>query len=281
MKLSLLRAHCAESLSAGGIERPGYTADIIISRELGLKRESFITDKDKDIPARHCAGILSMVERRLRREPLSYILGEAEFYGHVFKVGPGCLIPRPETELLVEELLRYCPKGGKTADWCTGSGCIGITMLLENPTLTCRGVDSSAEALRWAGANRARYGLEERFDLVRCSDAAECGIEQESLDVIAANPPYIPTCEVCGLMKDVSSFEPREALDGGTTGTDIYAMLFATLPGLLKRGGVMGYETGGGAQADSLIRMAPQSLELIGKIQDYSGILRHLIWKKI
>lgn len=280
MKLSELRSECAGMLLREGIERPLYVVDLIISKVLGIDRAFLITKGDMEIPAQVCVGILSMAEERSRRVPLSYILGEAEFYGRPFEVGEGCLIPRPETELLVEEMLRACPDASKFADWCTGSGCIGITLLLENNDLYGFGIDSSREALNWAVLNTNKYQLESRFTLILNSDPAFCDIAPGSLDFIVANPPYISSKEVKGLMSDVKDHEPLEALDGGEDGADLYRLFFAHFPKLLKDDGLMGFEIAGDEQAKILLSIAPSNFVLMNRIFDYNGILRHLTWKK-
>jgi len=280
LKLSELRRLCADKLLKGEIDRPFYVTDMFCSKVLGIDRHMLITRNDDDIPPCVYEGIFSMTEKRLRHVPLSYIIGEAEFYGRIFKVGGGCLIPRPETELLVEEILNICPEAVTFADWCTGSGCIGITLLLENQEYRGIGVDSSADALSWAAMNRDLYSLEGRFDLVHNSDPGELCIKHGSLDFITANPPYIPSSEVGVLMPDVKDYEPKEALDGGELGIEVYRMLFAYLPDMLKANGVIGFETAGDEQAKILIGLAPSELVLEKKIFDYNGILRHLIWIK-
>lgn len=279
MKLSELRALCAATLEKGGIERPRYVADILASSALGLDRATLVVKKDYEVPSRVCEGILSMVKMRMERVPLSYIIGEAEFYGHVFKVGRGCLIPRPETELLVEEMLKLCAGAGYFADWCTGSGCIGVSMLLENAELCGVGVDSSVDALKWADINRKLHGVEKRFELIRNAEPDKCAIGKNSLDFVIANPPYIPSGEIGLLMRDVREYEPKEALDGGESGVELYRALFASLPAFVKDGGCVGFEIGGDSQGRMLIDMAPPEFMLLNKVFDYNGILRHLIWR--
>lgn len=280
MKLSELRSECLSMLLKEGIERPFYTVDLILSKALGIERALLIAKGYMEIPAQKCVGILSMTEKRSARVPLSYILGEAEFYGRPFEVGEGCLIPRPETELLVEEMLNACPDAERFVDWCTGSGCIGLTLLLENQNLSGYGIDSSQNALNWADLNTYKYNLKSRFSLILNSDPSVCDIPPGSLDFIVANPPYIPSKEVNRLMSDVKDHEPIEALDGGEDGTKLYRLFFESFPRFLKDGGFMGFETGGDEQADILISMAPGNFVLMNRIFDYNGILRHLTWKK-
>lgn len=280
MKLYELRSECVEILLKEGTDRPFYAVDLIISRVLGIERALLITKGEMEIPAQKCVGILSMTEERSRRVPLSYILGEAEFYGRPFEIGEGCLIPRPETELLVEEMLRACPNASRFADWCTGSGCIGITLILENDNLSGYGIDSSQKALDWAVLNTNKYNLNSRFDLICNSDPSVCGIESGSLDFIVANPPYIPTKDIDGLMADVRDHEPLEALDGGEDGADLYRLFFTHFPKLLKDEGLIGFEIAGDEQAEILLSAAPRDFVLTNRIFDYNGILRHLTWKK-
>lgn len=281
MNLASIRLCCADELKLCGIERPSYEADIIISKVTGIERPLFIAKSCCDVADSKCAEIFAMVRRRKERVPLSYIIGEAEFYGYIIKVGDGCLIPRPETELLVEEMLRLCTKEALFADWCTGSGCIAIALLLQNRAYRGVAVDSSCDALRWAFRNRAAHSLEDRLELICSADPSTSGIKRESLDFITANPPYIPSASLGSLMRDVADYEPREALDGGFDGLDVYRSLFASLPDMLKTGGFMGVEIGGEEQCRALMRIAPDSFRLERKITDYGGITRHLIWRKI
>jgi release factor glutamine methyltransferase len=166
------------------------------------------------------------------------------------------------------------------ADWCTGSGCIGLTLLLENNNLFGYGIDSSQEALNWAVINTNKYKLKSRFNLILNSNPSVCGIVPGSLDFIVANPPYIPSKDVEGLMSDVKDHEPIEALDGGEDGADLYRLFFIHLPGLLKDGGSIGFEIAGDDQAKILLSIAPSNFVLTNRIFDYNGILRHLTWKK-
>ena len=279
MKLAELRAVCISTLREHRSARPEYVTDQIISRKLDISRAEMITKYDNELSPHACEGIISMVERRLKDEPLSYILGEAEFYGRSFKVGNGCLIPRPETELLVEAVLDLSPNIVKFADWCTGSGCIGITMLYEVPNSTAYGIDCSADALEWCRQNVELHGMSERFTILCEPDPAKCAIELNSLDCIIANPPYIPSREIKTLMSDVRDYEPHEALDGGVDGLDTALMILSAAPKFLKRGGYVAMETAGKWQIDKLVEIACPQLEFIREIYDYSNIARHVILK--
>ena len=279
MNVGYIRKVCIKQLSDSGIERPAYVTDLIISNILEINKALLITKYDDELSPDQSEGIFHMTAERVKREPLSYILGEAEFYGRVFKVGAGTLIPRPETELLVEAVLRLAPNAEKFADWCTGSGCLGITALLENTNCTAYGVDSSEIALKWAQINSAAYNLEERFCLICNPEPTTCSIEAHSLDYIIANPPYIPSGEIPFLMDDVKDYEPHEALDGGQDGLDVYRKLISAAPYFLKCGGYFAVETGGDLQSSQLLNIVGDNFSLRDKIYDYDGILRHLIWQ--
>ena len=149
MRLQELRRRARSLLVSSGAARPEYSADLILASALGLPRAALLW-KDCEVPQDKLARAESMTARRASGVPLSYVLHEAEFYGYSFKVGRGVLIPRPETELLVEEALRLFPRGtaARFADWCTGSGCIAAALLLENPALSALGVDKSRSALK-------------------------------------------------------------------------------------------------------------------------------------
>lgn len=281
MRLRELRRRARSLLVSSGTARPEYSADLILSAALGLPRAALLW-KDYDVPEVERAQAERMTARRASGMPLSYVLHEAEFYGYKFKIGRGVLIPRPETELLVEEALRRFPRGkaARFADWCTGSGCIAIALLLENPALTALGVDKSRSALKWAAINRKRYGLEKRFELLRNAEPSLAPVADASLDFIVTNPPYIPRRELAGLMREVRDYEPRVALDGGEEGTELYAKFFAAFPRLLKPGGMLMAETAGAGQICSLDDMASCEFVLVNKISDYNGIIRHVIWRK-
>ncbi|WP_418505156.1 peptide chain release factor N(5)-glutamine methyltransferase [Cloacibacillus evryensis] len=281
MRLRELRRRCRETLVLAGAARPEYSADLIISRRLGIGRAELLY-KDDEIPAQSCEGIFAAAARRAQGVPLAYVLHEAEFYGYRFKVGRGVLIPRPETELLVEAALEYFPRGrsARFADWCTGSGCIALSLLLENGALTGVGIDKSPQALRWAAINRKFHHLEDRLALLRNAEPSEAAIDGESLDFIISNPPYIPEGEMAGLMPEVRDYEPHMALNGGAGGLALYKKFFRSFPGFLKPGGLLLLETAGSSQICALEGLVSSEFVLMNKILDYNGIIRHIIWRK-
>lgn len=276
-----MRRRVCDLLSDAESARPAYAADLIISRRAGISRAELIYRND-DIPAELCRGIFSAAEKRANGVPLSYVLHEAEFYGYAFKVGRGVLIPRPETELLVEAVLKHFPAGraARFADWCTGSGCIAAALLMENPTLSGIAVDKSRQALRWAGINARHLKLAGRLELIRNDEPCNAPIEEGSLDFITANPPYIPTGDIGGLMSEVRDHEPHAALDGGCDGLFLYRKFFTAFPHFLKKEGMMFFECAGGPQAEALSEMGKESFVLVDRITDYNGVLRHMAWRR-
>lgn len=281
MRLQELRRRARSMLIDSGAARPEYSADLILTSALGLPRAALLW-KDCEVQADILARAESMLRRRSAGVPLSYVLHEAEFYGYRFKVGRGVLIPRPETELLVEEVLRLFPRGtaARFADWCTGSGCIAVALLLENPALTAVAVDKSRSALKWAAINRKLHGLESRLELLRNAEPSLAPVEGGSLDFIVTNPPYISRDEIPFLMSEVRDYEPRDALDGGEEGVELFAKFFSAFPRMLKAGGLLIAETAGERQICSLDDMATHEFVLVNKISDYNGIIRHVIWRK-
>lgn len=189
-------------------------------------------------------GDFEKAKRRLAaHEPLGYILGEWYFYDETYKVSPDCLIPRPETEHLVEKLIKLLPQGGRFADLCTGSGCIAISTLSHRPDCTAVAVDISEKALALARENAVLNNVSERVDFL-CADIKKGNcFGDESFDIIVSNPPYIAADIISILSPEVQS-EPRIALDGGEDGLDFYRVLLNEYTKNIKSGGYLIMEIG-------------------------------------
>jgi release factor glutamine methyltransferase len=211
----------------------------------------------------------------------------------VFSVDWRVLIPRPETELLTEiasgflkDISRKTAKKDKIfADWCTGSGCIGITLLLENPGWRCVAVDSNVEALQMARENAVSHGVLRRMKFIRCSNPSEAPyIALEPIDLIVANPPYIKTEDIALLEEQVRCYEPVTALDGGADGLDIFRVLLSGLPALMNPGALLLFETGGGEQINDILAIhssSPHDIEFIKDFPDHREIRRFMLWRKL
>jgi release factor glutamine methyltransferase len=269
-------------LKNAGVENHIQEADWILTRLLNISRSELLARPETTLTAPQAAAAWEIVRRRSSGEPLQYILNEAHFWGLTFQVGEGVLIPRPETELLVELALEFLPSPARFSpiflDWGTGSGCVAIAMLLERPDAKAFMAEKNPRSLRWAWENIERHELHGRALLwhSRGPEDIPCG---GSLDLVVANPPYIPTKEIANLMREVRDHEPRLALDGGEDGMDFYRMLFRSAPAWLRPGGALIFEIGGETQAAELRIAAPPCLSLAKEEADYAGILRCMAWR--
>lgn len=262
-----------------GIDAPRLNAEVLAQQVLGWSKAKLFAEDGQPFPEDLRDRFESWVQRRLTGEPLQYIVGVQEFYGRDFQVTPAVLIPRPETELLVEQVLkrRNWWQGRKpiAADIGTGSGAIAVTLALEWPQAAVVTVDISPEALRVAQENAERLGARIRLlqgDLLH--PVMEAGMR---LDVLVSNPPYIPSADIDRLMVEVREYEPRLALDGGTDGLDPYRRIAELLPQIMsgKPPAMVAFEVGVGQAAEvaSLIRRHWQGSET-DIVQDLQGIDR-------
>lgn len=216
-------------------------AQILAAHALGVNRAWLIAHDRDPLSDTQAAAVESLLARRERGEPVAYILGEKEFHGRAFKVTPDVLIPRPETELLVEAALECLPKdrGAKILDLGTGSGCIAISLALERPAWSLTAVDISPAALKIARENAARLGA--RLDFVLSDLFA--GIPPGTFDAIVSNPPYVAAADP-HLARGDARHEPLTALAAGPEGMDVLAALTARAPQHLRPGGWLLLEHG-------------------------------------
>jgi release factor glutamine methyltransferase len=225
-----------------GFESPRLEADLLAARALGLSRIQLYLDLDRPLVPSELAAVRALVERRRRFEPIAYILGEREFYGHRFEVSPAVLIPRPDTETLVERAIALCGSDlpqGAILDLCTGSGCIVISILLGATDRRGVGTDLSAEALSLARKNADALGVSARLELCR-GDLFAAVARDTAYACVTINPPYIGTGELAGLDPDVRDFEPQLALDAGEDALSFYRRIAReAAPFLLPRGALL------------------------------------------
>ena len=210
-----------ETLARGGIPDPETDALLLLTHVFGITNAACRADpnKDYDSPALHAA-----VKRRLRREPLQHILGEVWFYDEKYEVSADCLIPRADTELLVEEAIRLLPPNAHFADLCTGSGCIAVSVCAHRKDLRATAVDISEAALAIAARNAEKNGVRDRISFLHDDLLTPHAADRIVFDAILSNPPYIPT-EVVGTLAPELAFEPSIALDGGADGLVFYRAL--------------------------------------------------------
>ena len=228
-------------LQQAGIENPRDEARLLLEHFCGVTPAQlpFRMNEDFESDALACA-----VVRRQRHEPLQYLLGKWEFYGLPFSVSPACLIPRPDTELLVERAIERLPKGAHFADFCTGSGCIACAVLANRPDTRATLVDAFTPTLEMARLNCQKLNVDGRAELL-LRDLLQPleGVFAQKFDCILSNPPYIPTEVVKGLAPELAH-EPQAALDGGEDGTVFYEHFLSESAHVLKDGGFWLFEIG-------------------------------------
>lgn len=210
-------AELTARLAASAIPDPETDARLLLTHCFDISDAALRADPQRDFAS---DALTRALDRRLKREPLQHILGEVDFYGETYQVSADCLIPRADTELLVDEAIRLLPKNARFADLCTGSGCIAISVCAHRFDLTALAVDVSEAALSLAQTNAARNGVAEKISFFKDSVLAPA-LQERRFDAILSNPPYIPTAHLVQLAPELS-FEPRIALDGGADGMLFY-----------------------------------------------------------
>jgi release factor glutamine methyltransferase len=261
----------ANRLAAAGIEDPRREARIILAAALG-------TDAAGVFAYENIAeqNFETLVQRRAAREPLAYILGRREFWGLEFMVSPATLIPRPDSETIIEAALAVFPERNavqRILDLGTGTGCLLLAALHEFPAAYGIGVDSDTAAAALARRNAELLGLAPRAAFFAGDWAAALDAK---FDLILCNPPYIPAADLSGLMPEVAKFEPRAALDGGADGLAAYRCVIAALPALLAQRGVAILELGFG-QEESVAALAEQAGFATATRADLAKIPRALV----
>jgi release factor glutamine methyltransferase len=239
-------------LARQGVETACLDAERLIAHCLKTTRLDLYTRMTQTLIKSQEQLIRSVFKRRVKREPLQYIIGEQEFWSGDFIVTPDVFIPRPETEGLIEEAIAWSDRQqgerepATILDLCTGSGCIAITLAKHAPSSSLYALDCSSQALEIAQANAKRHGLCERITFL-CGDLFEplATLELEGrVDLILSNPPYIPAGMIQGLQPEVSLYEPREALDGGPDGFEIVRRIIVQAPSYLSSRGRLLLEIG-------------------------------------
>lgn len=239
----------AGRLTAAGIAGGARDAEVLLGHALGIGRAELIARFNDAVDARRASAYGELLQRRLEREPVAYIVGRKEFWSLEFRVDPGALIPRPETELLVEICLDLARQATapylRIADIAAGSGAIAVAVASELSTASVVATDISPRALALARINAERNQVGDRIQFVVCDLFA--GLSEGAMfDVLLSNPPYVRTGEIAELDLDVASWEPREALDGGPDGLDFYRRFAAAARPHLARDGALVLEIGAG-----------------------------------
>ena len=213
-------------------DSPRFEAEQLLMWALKLGRNEVMLKRRDSLPAAKISQLTKALERRLAHEPIQYICGEWDFFGLRMFCGKGCLIPRPETEMLAEYAIKALPRGGHLLDLCTGSGCISVSVLNNRPDVTATAIDISSAALKYAKKNAEYHSISpERLEFV-CMDLLDYA-PLTIPDIIVSNPPYIKTDDIPGLSPEVQH-EPFIALNGGYDGLDFYKIIASKYSRYLK-----------------------------------------------
>jgi release factor glutamine methyltransferase len=242
----------AQAFHTAGIEAADVDGRLLVGHALHLDRARLIAQSDRILEARQINVISALAARRLKREPVSRILGQKEFWSVALAITPDVLVPRPETETVVEGALDFVVRGGlrmeklRILDIGTGSGALLLALLRELPNATGTGTDISTGALKVARENAARCGVEGRCTFVVCDIAS---VVEGPFDLLVSNPPYIAHDEITSLAPEVKNYDPTVALDGGDDGLAAYRAIAADAKRLLAPGARMFVELGAGQEA--------------------------------
>jgi len=264
-------------LSRVGIEDARSDVTVLFEWCFGLTRSRIVLQGDQDVDPGGLVCFKEALARRAAREPLHYIIGVREFWSLDFIVSPAVLVPRPETEFLLEHIISTVGKagfhGGPVLDMCTGSGIIAVILALEFGAGTVVAVDRSPAALQVARRNIHKHGVEGAVSLV-CSDLFTAFRPAASFELIVANPPYIAEDEFPALQPEVREWEPRSALVAGRDGLDIIHLLAGRIPFFLQPGGWLFFEIGA-AQKDAVSylfsKQGDRFYDCVDVVSDWSG----------
>jgi release factor glutamine methyltransferase len=263
-----------DSLKKSGIENPDLEASILLSRTLGVSKTDVYAHPEMEVEDNRVKAFNQMLERRLRGEPIAYILGEKEFYSRTFLVNPSVLIPRPETEILVEEALRVIENLSfpLVADVGTGSGCIAVTIGCECKDTQIFATDVSLDALTVARANAQRHGVSSHISFIS-ADFLSC-FRKESLDVVLSNPPYVSAVDFFNLEPKVRDFEPKVSLFGGEDGLNCIRRILPQAARVLKDNGWCIIEIGANQSEKTAEIFDGMGFKDISVVEDLAGIVR-------
>ena len=271
-------ATISSMIKDAGIDNPEAEARLLVSVALEWSIEKVWLNAEETICKRDQKRVEAVLQRRLAHEPFAYISAKQEFWSLDYFVGKGCLIPRPDSECLIEaalEILRPDITDGSVLDIGTGSGCLLLSLLSECSSLWGVGVDISSEALAYAQRNASRLSLSDRVLFVK-SDW--CSSLDFRFDLVICNPPYVKAGEVAALMPEVSDYEPVVALSGGRDGLECYRTLAGQLPNFLASNGRICLEVGLG-QASFVTKILGEfGFKKCGEKKDLSGIVRCLVF---
>lgn len=270
-----LLAWMTQDFNAIGLGTPRLDAEILVAYALGVDRVRLYMDLERPWSSAELAQVRQLVMRRRQREPVAYLTGRREFYRREFKVTPAVLIPRPDTETLIERACALLPVARPAAvlDLCTGSGAIAVTLAAERTQARVTATDLSEAALEIAAENAAQHGVQERVEL-RQGDLFEAVSPDARFELVVANPPYIREAELAQLAPELQH-EPAVALVSGPDGLDVLRRLSEQVARYLVPGGVALFEVGAG-QAPLVVQLMASTGALtdLATLPDLGGIAR-------
>ena len=281
-----LAADTLKGLGGAGARWAADEARVILRDGLGFDMLHVYRD-NPPLTESQLRKLKRILARRKKREPLQYILGFVWFYGLKLRVGKGALIPRPETEILVEEVLRFTARRGETKvkilDLCTGSGAIALALARNLPDAEIVASDISGEALRWAERNaRENAAGNVRFLKGDLFGSLPEGKTKSLFDIITANPPYITDSMLARLEPEIACWEPEVALSGGPDGLDLVRRIISGAPARLTAGGLLFIEVAAGTDPDLLARLSREAgLEMKALVRDLAGLERVFVARKM
>lgn len=267
------------AFSEAQIEEAALDARVLLSEALGVDAVAIAAYPEAPLGEDGARKLVQFAARRLAREPVARIVGWREFWGMPFELAPETLVPRPDTETVIETTLRHLGAGGpeRIVDLGTGSGCLLVALLHELPAAFGLGVDRSFRALATARRNAERNGVGPRAGFVAFDWAAALG---GGIDVLVSNPPYVPSDTIAELAPEVRAHDPRLALDGGADGLSAYRAIFADTARVLAPGGLLVVEIGLD-QSDAVPALAAAAgLALVEVAPDLSGRPRAVALKR-
>lgn len=276
------RRQLALEFRRGGLDAPELDARIIVGHALGLDHTALAAQSSRMLAADEAGAIAALSARRLAREPVARLLGRKEFWGLPLKVNAETLLPRPETETVVEAALTAVDRDDRrartlrVADLGTGSGALLLALLSELPNAFGVGTDISFAALRCARDNAAALGLSTRASFVACDYGSALS---GRVDLLVSNPPYVARADIAGLQAEVRDFDPRRALDGGPDGLDGYRAIASHAAPLLAPDGILVLELGHGQLGPVTSIFAPAGLAPVAPRYDLAGIARALVMR--
>ena len=280
MIISSLIKQGSDILKKRNIDSHQIDAELLLSKVIEKDRVFLLTNDKSKVSSKETSDYLKFILRREQREPLSYITKRKEFWSLVFNVSHNVLIPRPETEIIVEQIVRrFKGKGSlNILDIGTGSGCILLSILKELTNLYGIGIDKSFRALNIAKKNSKKLNLLQRTKFIHCDvDNFNFG----NYDVIVSNPPYICSHRINYLSEDIKGFEPRMALDGGSSGLEIISKVIIKAKKLLKVRGCLYIEIGDGQSRIVSSMLIKSGFRLVEKFFDYKKNIRCIMSTKI